>query len=117
MITYVKNIKGFVKNYIEIHFFIDNKKAGYFSGILKNDVLYIDSMIVYDNYRNKGLCEISIIEYLKEYGGKICSENIRSYLANKMWDRIIRRTDVKNKISIGYESYMSRNYNKYLIWL
>lgn len=99
VVPYKSNVSKYAYN-----FMLNGIEVGWLIGQKHGDTLTIVGIKIENEYRNKGLGEKFLIEYLKKYGGYILSNTNRTDFAEKMWQRLSKRNDVNVNI-VGTETH------------
>jgi len=88
--------KDYKDNYFRYNFILNGEKVGYMIGYLENNIFNLNIIFIENEYRNKSLGETFIIKFLKDNPDiSIRSDNeIRKEVADKMWQRISKRSDI-----------------------
>jgi predicted acetyltransferase len=88
------------------NFLIDGEEVGKMKGDKEGKTYWVSLITIYPKWRGKGMGEKFIIQYLKDNGGSIGSKSLlRNRNATKMWERIIKRSDINFKLGSQFSEY------------
>jgi GNAT superfamily N-acetyltransferase len=101
----------------DFKFMVNSEVSGMMKGTRDGDTLWIDRIVVYPKWRDKGMGERFIIHYLTKFGGSIGSKSqLRNRSATKMWERIIKRNDIDSEVGELYSEYQNGVIPTFRVW-